>query len=112
MAVCSPRHPSRVRTVTPPVLLNRRPLLMRLHCALQPKKPFHREKHHSCMVLSVDDDPINQMVVDNLLTPEHYTVGGMFHTRTRAHASIGRIRGACVTACVPSPVKNVPPLGA
>lgn len=26
------------------------------------------------MVLSVDDDPINQMVVENLLSPEGYKV--------------------------------------
>ncbi len=34
------------------------------------------------MVLSVDDDPINQMVVENLLTPEGYKVeqvGGPWH---------------------------------
>jgi len=37
-------------------------------------KPFYREKHGGCMVLSVDDDPINQMVVDNLLSPEGYKV--------------------------------------
>lgn len=28
------------------------------------------------LVLSVDDDPINQMVVENLLTPEGYEVRG------------------------------------
>ncbi len=33
-----------------------------------------REVNGGCMVLSVDDDPINQMVVDNLLAPEGYMV--------------------------------------
>ncbi|GIL91806.1 hypothetical protein Vretifemale_19399 [Volvox reticuliferus] len=37
-------------------------------------KPFYREKYGGCMVLSVDDDPINQMVVENLLSPEGYKV--------------------------------------
>eukprot|EP00798_Chlamydomonas_sp_ICE-L_P018023 gene18023-24435_t len=37
-------------------------------------KPFYREVHGGCMVLSVDDDPINQMVVDNLLAPEGYVI--------------------------------------
>ncbi|GAX78845.1 hypothetical protein CEUSTIGMA_g6283.t1 [Chlamydomonas eustigma] len=37
-------------------------------------KQFYREKHGSCMVLSVDDDPINQMVVENLLVPDGYKV--------------------------------------
>ncbi|KAG2487120.1 hypothetical protein HYH03_014233 [Edaphochlamys debaryana] len=37
-------------------------------------KPFYRERFGGCMVLSVDDDPINQMVVENLLAPEGYKV--------------------------------------
>ena len=37
-------------------------------------KPFYREKNGSCMVLSVDDDPINQMVVESLLVPDGYKV--------------------------------------
>lgn len=37
-------------------------------------KPFYREVHGRCMILSVDDDPINQMVVDNLLAPEGYLI--------------------------------------
>ncbi|KXZ43376.1 hypothetical protein GPECTOR_92g599 [Gonium pectorale] len=32
------------------------------------------ERFGGCMVLSVDDDPINQMVVENLLSPEGYKV--------------------------------------
>lgn len=39
-----------------------------------PERKLHREMFGTCMVLSVDDDPINQMVVENLLTPEGYTV--------------------------------------
>ncbi|EFJ46446.1 hypothetical protein VOLCADRAFT_93268 [Volvox carteri f. nagariensis] len=34
----------------------------------------YMEKYGGCMVLSVDDDPINQMVVENLLSPEGYKV--------------------------------------
>ncbi|KAG1665331.1 hypothetical protein FOA52_011744 [Chlamydomonas sp. UWO 241] len=37
-------------------------------------KPFYRERHGSCMVLSVDDDIINQYVVAELLTLEGYKV--------------------------------------
>eukprot|EP00798_Chlamydomonas_sp_ICE-L_P018021 gene18021-24433_t len=38
------------------------------------RRPFYLEMHGSCMILSVDDDPINQMVVENLLEPEGYVV--------------------------------------
>ena len=34
----------------------------------------HRERNGGCMVLSVDDDPINQLVVENLLLPEGFKV--------------------------------------
>ncbi|KAG2440769.1 hypothetical protein HXX76_003625 [Chlamydomonas incerta] len=37
-------------------------------------KPFYRERNGGCMVLSVDDDPINQLVVENLLLPEGFKV--------------------------------------
>ncbi|GAX79209.1 hypothetical protein CEUSTIGMA_g6649.t1 [Chlamydomonas eustigma] len=40
----------------------------------QSNKQFHREVHDVCLVLSVDDDPINQMVVENLLIPDGYKV--------------------------------------
>jgi hypothetical protein len=40
----------------------------------QVTKPFYHEKHGSCMILSVDDDLINQYVVEELLTLEGYKV--------------------------------------
>ena len=34
--------------------------------------------HEGCyLILSVDDDPINQLVVDNLLTPQGFKVKGV-----------------------------------
>ena len=42
---------------------------------LQVLRSFHREVNPTNLVLSVDDDMINQMVVENLLAPEGYKVG-------------------------------------
>ena len=35
---------------------------------------FYHDTHDGFLVLSVDDDPINQMVVENLLSTEGYQV--------------------------------------
>ena len=40
---------------------------------LQASRPFFHDKNpEKYLVLSVDDDPVNQMVVDNLLSPEGF----------------------------------------
>ena len=42
-----------------------------------PRRRFNHEENEgkSFLVLSVDDDPINQMVIENLLVPEGFKVG-------------------------------------
>eukprot|EP00798_Chlamydomonas_sp_ICE-L_P018006 gene18006-24415_t len=71
-------RPLRVPTISPPASkisnLAERDLVTRGKDGEEVMKPFYRAVHGGCMVLSVDDDPINQMVVDNLLTPAGYTV--------------------------------------
>ena len=42
-----------------------------------PRRRFNHEENEGrfFLVLSVDDDPINQMVIENLLVPEGFKVG-------------------------------------
>jgi len=40
----------------------------------QERRAFHNDIEGSYLVLSVDDDPINQLVIENLLIPEGYKV--------------------------------------
>ena len=49
-------------------------LLLLLPSLHQVLRSFHREVNPTNLVLSVDDDTINQMVVENLLVPEGYKV--------------------------------------
>jgi PleD family two-component response regulator len=53
-----------------------------------PSKPFYWSKHGKIMVLSVDDDPTNQMVIENLLTPAGYVVSPCRHPPTHDMARL------------------------
>ena len=50
-------------------------------------KMFNHDLDESYLVLSVDDDPINQLVVENLLVPEGYKVSGLLPQIDTLHPS-------------------------
>lgn len=56
-------------------------------------KPFHYDKHKQLCILSVDDDTVNLMVIEQLLMPQGWKVCQCGRRRRRARVALDAAGG-------------------
>ncbi len=77
------------------MLCSRWVVVTRLQGALKRKSSF-RKKGGKVRVLSVDDDPVNQLVIQNLLAPEGYEI---LQVCKGQQGGGNPLQGACKACC-------------